>query len=115
MRAAQPFLPPMARPGPEDPGQYSFGDRNRVERILTQAGFNGLSIELVDLMMTLGKDIADVLQRIGDFGPLARAFKDVAPEQIAKAKAAIAEALEPHVTVDGVKLAGACWLVRARP
>ena len=115
MRAAQPFLPPMERPGPEDPGQYSFGDRSRVERILTQAGFSGLSIEPVDLVLNQGKDIADVLQRIGDFGPLARAFKDVAPEQIAKAKAAIGEALKPYATPDGVKLAGACWLVRARP
>ena len=34
MRAAQPHLPPIERPGPEDPGQYSFGDRARVERIL---------------------------------------------------------------------------------
>jgi ubiquinone/menaquinone biosynthesis C-methylase UbiE len=115
MRAALPFLPPMERPGPEDPGQYSFGDRTRVERILTQAGFNGLSIEPVDQMLNQGKDIADVMQRIGDFGPLARAFKDVAPEQVARAKAAIAEALAPHATPDGVKLAGACWLVRAHP
>lgn len=115
MRAAQPFLPPMARPGPEDPGQYSFGDRNRVERILTAAGFNDLSIEPVDLMMNQGKDIPDVLDRIADFGPLARAFKDVAPEQVEKAKAAIAEALKPHATADGVRLAGACWLTRARP
>jgi hypothetical protein len=56
-----------------------------------------------------------VLERIGEFGPLARAFKDATPEQIGKAKAAIAEALKPHATPDGVKLAGACWLVRARP
>ena len=114
MRAAQPFLPPMERPGPEDPGQYSFGDRGRVERILGEAGFSSLAIEPVDLMLNQGKDIPTVLERIGDFGPLARAFKDVAPEQIAKAKDAIAEALKPHATADGVKLAGACWLVRAR-
>lgn len=113
MRAAQPFLPPMERPGAEDPGQYSFGDRARVERILSQAGFGNLSIEPVDLMMTQGRDVDDVLQRIGDFGPLARAFKDVAPDQVAKAKAAVGEALKPYETPDGVKLAGACWLVRA--
>ena len=115
MRASQPFLPPMQRPGPEDPGQYSFGDRGRVERILTQAGFAALSFEPIDLMLTLGKDIPDVVERIGDFGPLARAFKDAAPEQVAKAKAAVAEALEPHATPNGVQLAGACWLVRAAP
>ena len=114
MRAAQPFLPPTERPGPEEPGQYSFGDRARVERILGRAGFGGLSIEPVDLMLNQGKDVPSVMQNIGDFGPLARAFKDVAPEQIAKAKAAIAEALKPHATAEGVQLAGACWLVRAR-
>jgi SAM-dependent methyltransferase len=115
MRAALPFLPPMERPGPEDPGQYSFGDRARVERILGEAGFGGLAIEPVDLMLNQGKDVPDVLERIGEFGPLARAFKDATPEQVAQAKAAIAEALKPHATPDGVKLAGACWLVRARP
>ena len=35
------ILPPMARPGPEEPGQYSFGDRARVERILTRGGLRG--------------------------------------------------------------------------
>ena len=54
------------------------------------------------------------MKNIGDFGPLARAFKNVEPEQIAKAKEAIAEALKSYATPDGVKLAGACWLVRAR-
>jgi len=104
----------MERPGPEDPGQYSFGDRHRVERILTEAGFADLSIEPVDQMLNQGRDVPDVLERIGDFGPLARAFKDVPPEQVAKAKEAIGEALKPYATPDGVKLAGACWLVSAR-
>jgi ubiquinone/menaquinone biosynthesis C-methylase UbiE len=114
MRAALPFLPPIERPGPEDPGQYSFGDRARVERILGQAGFGGLSLEPVDLMLDQGRDIPSVMENIGDFGPLARAFKDVAPAQVARAKEAIAEALRPHATPQGVKLAGACWLVRAQ-
>jgi SAM-dependent methyltransferase len=115
MRAAQPHLPSMQRPGPEEPGQYAFGDKARVERILGEAGFAGPTFEPVDLMLNQGRDIPDVLERIGDFGPLARAFKEATPEQVARAKAAIGEALQPHVTADGVKLAGACWLVRARP
>lgn len=114
MRAAQPHLPPIERPGPEDPGQYSFGDRARVERILTQSGFRDVAIEPVDRLLTQGKDIPEVLERVGEFGPLARLFKEATSEQIAKAKAAIAEALKPHAKADGVVLAGACWLVRAR-
>ena len=64
MQAARPFLPPIERPGPEEPGQYSFGDRARVERILTQAGFGGLSIEPVDQMLNLGPDVPAVMQNI---------------------------------------------------
>jgi SAM-dependent methyltransferase len=95
LRAATPFLPPMPQPGPEDPGQYSFGDRARVERIL------------------MVKNAAEVAQDTGRFGPLARAFADAGPQAVEKARAAIAEALAPHQGPDGVMLPGACWLVSA--
>jgi len=83
MRAAQPFLPPMERPGPEEPGQYSFGDRARVERILTQAGFTGLSIEPVDQMLNQGRDIPAVMKNIGLPWVVASRCWAVAPGQIA--------------------------------
>jgi SAM-dependent methyltransferase len=113
VRAAAPFLPPLPRPGPEDPGQFAFGDRARVERILKEAGFGALSFEPLDQMVFMGKSIADILASAGRFGPLARAFADATPEQIEKAKAAITEALKAHETKEGVRLPGACWLVRA--
>jgi SAM-dependent methyltransferase len=115
MRAATPHLPPMERPGPEDPGQYAFGDRARVERILKGAGFGTPSFQKLDQMNTMGKDVPEAIDNLGKFGPLARQFKEAAPEQVEKAKAAIAEALAPHATADGVKLAAACWLVSAAP
>lgn len=112
-RAAAPFLPPVERPGPEEPGQYSFGDRARVERILKGAGFGAASFEPVDRPMRLGETIAETLDNLGKFGPLARLFAETSPAQVARAKEAIAAALQPHVTADGVQLTGACWLVRA--
>lgn len=115
MRAATPFLPPMERPGPEDPGQYSFGDRARVERILTEAGFASLSFRPLDRMVSLGPDIPTVLDSMGKFGPVARSFANAEPAQIEKAKQAIGEALRPHATAEGVRLAGACWLASAQP
>ena len=115
VKAAAPFLPLPPRPGPEDPGQFSFGDRARVERILTGAGFASLAIEPLDIQMWMGKDVADVVANAGRFGPLARAFAEADPESVTKAKAAIAEALAPHVTTEGVSLPGACWLVSATP
>lgn len=112
-RAAQPFLPPQQRPGPEDPGQFSFGDRARVERILGQAGLSALRFEPIDRQIWMGDSVADVVAGAGRFGPLARAFAGAEPAAIEKAKQAIAEVLTPHQGPDGVRLPGACWLVRA--
>jgi SAM-dependent methyltransferase len=113
MRAADPHLPPVERPGPEDPGPFAFGDRARVERILKEAGFGHPSFRSLDQQTPMGRDIPDTVENVTKFGPVARRLVDATPEQIAKAKAAIAEALKPHTGADGVHLAGACWLVSA--
>ena len=115
VKAAAPFLPPLPRPGPEEPGQFAFADPARVERILKRAGFTGLAIEPLDVQMWMGGDVADVVTSAGRFGPLARAFADADPAAVAQAKAAIVELLTPHATKDGVSLPGGCWLVSARP
>ena len=80
-----------------------------------RAGFGSPRFEPLDRPMRLGQDMAEVLDNIGKFGPLARLFAEASPDNVAKAKDAIAEALKPHVTADGVMLASACWLVRAAP
>lgn len=113
LRAAQPFLPPLPRPGPEDPGQFAFGDRARVERILKEAGFGRFAIEPVDRPVFVGATIAEIQESAGRFGPLARAFAGAEPAAIDKAKAAIGEALKPHLGPQGVVLPGSCWLVTA--
>jgi SAM-dependent methyltransferase len=113
MQAALPHLPPYERPGPEEPGQYAFGDRARVERILKAAGFGVPTFQKLDQMSWMGKDVPEVLDNLGKFGPLARLFGEATPEQAAKAKEAIAVALAPHATPEGVTLAAACWLVSA--
>jgi len=113
MRAATPHLPPFERPGPRRSGQYAFGDRARVERILKEAGFGAPSFRTLDQQIPMGKDVPEVLDNLDKFGPLARLFAESTPQQVANAKAAIADALKPHVGPDGVRLAGACWLVSA--
>jgi SAM-dependent methyltransferase len=113
MQAALPHLPPYERPGPEEPGQYAFGDRARVERILKAAGFGAPTFEKLDEMNLMGRDVPEVLDAIGRFGPLARLLGEATPGQVAKAREAIAAALVPHVTAGGVKLGAACWLVSA--
>ena len=114
LRAAAPHLPPMERPGPEDPGQYAFGNRTRVERILQEAGFAAPVFEPLDRDNSLGKDIDEALHNMSRFGPLARLFAEATPEQAAKARAAVTEALELYTGPQGIVLAAACWLVSAK-
>jgi SAM-dependent methyltransferase len=111
--AARPFLPPMPRPGPEDPGQYAFGDRTRVERILKEAGFGTPTMQPIDQPVWMGDSLDAFLDNAGRFGPLARAFAEAPAADVEKAKEAMAEALRPHVGADGLALPGACWLVTA--
>ncbi len=113
VRAAAPFLPPLPRPGPEDPGQFSFGDRARVERILGGSGFRHLRIEPVDRAIWIGDSVEEVVASSERFGALARAFAGAAPEAVARAKEAVAAAVAPHLGPEGVRLPGACWLVEA--
>ncbi|UZE06617.1 class I SAM-dependent methyltransferase [Pseudomonas corrugata] len=44
MGAIKDIVPLPAPPGPEAPGPFSFGDRGRVTRILTAAGFTDIAI-----------------------------------------------------------------------
>ena len=115
VRAAAPFLPPIPRPGPEDPGQYAFGDKSRVERILKAGGFRDASFEVVDRPVWMGPSIEEFLLGATRFGPLATAFADAEPAAAEKAKQAIAEALKPHMGPEGIVMPGSCWLVRATP
>ena len=113
VRAAAPFLPPLPRPGPEEPGQFSFGDRARVERILRGSGFQHLRIEPIDRPIWIGDTVAEVVASSERFGALARAFAGADPDAVARAKEAIAVALAAHEGPEGVRLPGACWLVEA--
>src|SRR5262245_58233124 len=45
LRATLEHVPPLPRPGPEDPGPFSFASQHRVHRILADAGFQSVMLE----------------------------------------------------------------------
>jgi SAM-dependent methyltransferase len=112
VRAAAPFLAPINRPGPEDPGPFAFGDTARVERIFKEAGLAPPTFRKLDRSLRVGATVDETIDNITRFGPLVKPFADSSPDQVAKAKAAVADAFRPHARPDGVFLDGACWLVR---
>lgn len=114
-QAAAPFLPlpVLPRPGPDEPGLYSFGDRARVERILQESGFDRPEFQPVDRPQWMAATAEEVLASLMRFGPYARAFSTADPVSVENAKAAVRVALEPFQRPDGVFFPAACWLVRA--
>ncbi len=117
LHAAYAHVPPLPRPGPEDPGPFAFADQDRVRRILSQAGFREPRCTPVDLTLDLagGEGLDTAVQHAIGFGPAARAMQDQPEAARAAATAAIRDALAPHVVDDRVPMPAAIWLVEGTP
>ncbi len=117
LMAAFQHIPPPPIPGPEDPGPFSFADRERVGRILTGAGFADVAFEAVDQNLLLGGGAAvdKVVEFLLQLGPTAAALREAGPAKTAEVAAAVADSLRSyHVAGEGVRMASATWVVSAR-
>lgn len=113
LQAALKHVPPPPPPAdPFQPGPFAFADPERLGGILAEAGFGDIDIAPHDQMIG-GNDLERSMllsQKVGPLGMLLR-------ENPGKREALVAslrEALEPHVTPDGVLLGSATWIVTAR-
>ncbi|MEZ5558702.1 MAG: class I SAM-dependent methyltransferase [Pseudomonadales bacterium] len=114
-RAARPFLPePAERPDPRAPGPFAFADLAYVSELLDGAGFRDVMLEDCRRPMHLGRDLDEAIRFLLQTGPMSRALSELEPARRDQAMAAIAEALAPHAGTQGVRLDGACWIVKAR-
>lgn len=104
-------LPP--RPGPEDPGPYSFRKPERVRRILGEAGWSAIAIEELDADAYMGADLEEAVTNCQTMGPIADQIL-AAPEATRAAIAGeLRQALPEYVTDAGVIMRAACWMVTA--
>ncbi len=117
LQAVSAHVPPLPRPGPEDPGPFAFANPDRVRHILTGAGFTDPEISKFDFKMELGagRGLDAATEQAANMGPASRAMQDQPAEVQAKATAAIRDALAPYLDGGTVKLAAAVWLVEAKP
>ena len=113
--AAKPFLEMPPRPGPEDPGPFSFADPDRVRRVLAGSGWQNIDLAPLDFQIPLGRTMEDALAFVMEMGPLSAPLGAVTGENRTKAIDAINRVLEENTGADGiVRLAGACWIVTAQ-
>ncbi|NVI02922.1 MULTISPECIES: class I SAM-dependent methyltransferase [Paraburkholderia] len=120
MGAIKGILPPSAPPAPEAPGPFSFGDRGRVARILTAAGFTDIAIAPFDASVPFGEGgtrdaaIDDAVKMTLEVGPLSRALADQPDDIRARASAAVRAAFAGLPGERSVMIDGAAWIVMAR-
>ena len=115
--AAQTVVPPLPRPGPEDPGPFAFADPDRVTRILTAAGWGRPEFTRFDTPLDIagGGGLDAAVDQAGQIGAAARLLMDQPDAVRADALAAIRQALADHASRDGrVELTGSVWLVSSR-
>lgn len=99
---------------PNAPGPFALADHDRTSAVLADAGFVDIVIEDVYEPMRLGESAPDVVEFFMRTELATTLFKDVPQPQVDAALAAMAEALAPYDTQDGVVMQGAAWLVTAR-
>ena len=120
MGAIKGILPPSAPPDPEAPGPFSFGDRARVARILTAAGFTDVAIAPFDASVSFGEGetrdaaIDDAVKMTLEVGPLSRALAGQSDDIRARAFAAVRAAFASPPGEGSVMINGAAWVVMAR-
>ena len=113
--AARDFLEMPARPGPEEPGPFSFADPDRVNRILSATGWTDTDMTPFDFRIPLGNTLEDALNFCIKMGPLSAPLSAVSGTNRTKAIDAITGVLEQNTDDDGiVRLDGACWIVTAK-
>jgi len=115
LHAVYEHVPRMPKPAPEEPGPFSFGDPERVTRILTAAGFTAPSFTALDVRLNLapGGTLEDAAVNASENGPARRALTGQPNDVRARAVESIRRALTPYASPTGVELAGAVWLVAA--
>ncbi|MGY4461945.1 hypothetical protein ACVWYI_005905 [Bradyrhizobium sp. LB13.1] len=120
MGAIKGIVPPTAPPDPEAPGPFSFGDRGRVGRILTAAGFTNIAIAPFDASVPFGEGatrdaaIDDAVKMTLEVGPLSRALADQPDDIRARASAAVRAAFAGRPGERSVMIDSATWIVTAR-
>ncbi|MEW9921949.1 class I SAM-dependent methyltransferase [Marimonas sp. MJW-29] len=115
-RVARQELGAAPKSNPDDPGPFALREADRVQSILADAGLSEPQVEEVRLDLTPKGDALAVAELLCEIGPAQKAldhFKATPPER-ARLTEAIARALEPHATPDGIRLPALINLCTAR-
>ncbi|HDR9582299.1 TPA: class I SAM-dependent methyltransferase [Burkholderia stabilis] len=111
-RAAAPLLPNLPARRPGAPGQFAFGDRQRIASVLSDSGWTDIAIEPVDRACVLPEPaLDDYIARLGPVGLALLETDDATKRRVVDT---VRAAFERYVHGAEVRFDAACWLVTAR-
>jgi len=103
----------VAPPEPGAPGIFAMGTSERVQQLVTGAGFDEPQIEELSFEWRYGAgDLWDTLTRLA--GPLAAVIRGLSPEEQRETRAAIEDQLGQYRQDGELVVPAACWGVVAR-
>ena len=115
LEAVRPLVPDFEPPQPGAPGPFAFAEAERVEGILTAAGFGAVTLEPHQSAMGVGEgDLDACVQSILKLGPVSRLLREAGDQTIAAAARAVREAVAPYHTGETLEMDSAVWIVGAR-
>lgn len=114
LSAAFQSLPPRdtAR-GPQAPNPYSLAEEGRLLGLLATAGFRDIAVSPLDVSIRAAS-VSDYIDTLSQLYPLKGALDGRPPGEVAVAREAMAQALEPFTDERGLNLPAACWVAEAR-
>ncbi len=115
LRAAYKHVPKLPEVAPDDPGPFSFQSEERVQRILSEAGFGAVTMTPLDMMLDLarGQGLDAAVETALAVGPANRALMDQPQAARAAAIAEIRATLAAAQVGQAVPLGASIWVVGA--
>jgi SAM-dependent methyltransferase len=110
-RAAAPLLPNLPARRPDEPGQFAFGDPQRVRDILERSGWSAIEIRPIDVECAL--PVEDLVPYLTRLGPVGVALQGVDDAVRARVIDTVGGAFEPYVRGGEVLFMAACWMLEA--
>jgi SAM-dependent methyltransferase len=95
------------------PDPFSLADPRSVRAILEAAGFAGVAFTEVNEQMYFGPDVAAALDWVCGFASTSEVLKRLDPAAAASALERLREALDAHLSDDGVWFNSSAWIVTA--
>ena len=111
-RVATPLLPNLPARRPNEPGQFAFGDGDRVRRILEASGWSEIDLQPIDVPCAMPESALTAY--VTRFGPVGRVLHEASDQVRAEFIENVRAELAPYVHGTEVRFTSACWRVAAR-